>query len=131
VLTTHYMEEADRLCQRVAVIDHGKLLALDTPQALKRTVGGDVVVSPPFPFQTRFNRSGIRPVPRIDEPVDPRHVSALESHFPDFRRASEEGGLSVADFDAFGPTRRTLRQFLAASGELAALVRDYMVPNPD
>jgi len=94
-------------------------------------VGGDVVVSPPFPFQTRFNRSGIRPVPRIDEPVDPRHVSALESHFPDFRRASEEGGLSVADFDAFGPTRRTLRQFLAASGELAALVRDYMVPNPD
>jgi len=44
VLTTHYMEEADRLCQRVAIMDHGKLLALDAPDALKRTVGGDSVV---------------------------------------------------------------------------------------
>ena len=44
VLTTHYMEEADRLCQRVAIMDHGKLLALDSPEALKRTVGGDSVV---------------------------------------------------------------------------------------
>jgi ABC-2 type transport system ATP-binding protein len=44
VLTTHYMEEADKLCQRLAIIDHGKLLSLDTPEALKRTVGGDVVV---------------------------------------------------------------------------------------
>ena len=44
VLTTHYMEEADHLCQRVAIMDHGKLLALDSPAALKRTVGGDSVV---------------------------------------------------------------------------------------
>src|SRR6185503_322335 len=44
VLTTHYMEEADRLCQRVAIMDHGKLLALDTPEGLKRSVGGDSVV---------------------------------------------------------------------------------------
>jgi ABC-2 type transport system ATP-binding protein len=44
VLTTHYMEEADRLCERLAVMDHGKLLALDSPEALKRTVGGDTVV---------------------------------------------------------------------------------------
>ncbi len=40
VLTTHYMEEAERLCERVAIMDHGKLLALDTPDALKRSVGG-------------------------------------------------------------------------------------------
>ena len=44
VLTTHYMEEADRLCERLAVMDHGRLLALDTPEALKRTVGGDLIV---------------------------------------------------------------------------------------
>ena len=36
MLTTHYMEEADRLCERVAIMDHGKLLALDTPDGLKR-----------------------------------------------------------------------------------------------
>jgi ABC-2 type transport system ATP-binding protein len=41
VLTTHYMEEADQLCRRVAIIDHGRLLALDTPAALKRSVGSD------------------------------------------------------------------------------------------
>src|SRR3954467_8825502 len=39
VLTTHYMEEADQLCRRVAIIDHGRLLALDTPAALKRSIG--------------------------------------------------------------------------------------------
>jgi transaldolase len=94
-------------------------------------VGGDVVVSPPFPWQTRFNRSGIAPVPRMDRPVDPRLLEPLQSCFADFRRASEEGGLSTAEFDSFGPTRRTLRQFLSASSDLAAMVRDVMVPNPD
>jgi len=44
VLTTHYMEEADELCERVAIIDHGKLLALDTPQMLKRTLGADRIL---------------------------------------------------------------------------------------
>ena len=39
VLTTHYMEEADELCDRLAIIDHGKILALDTPERLKTTLG--------------------------------------------------------------------------------------------
>jgi len=42
-LTTHYMEEADRLCDRVAIIDHGQIVALDTPAALKRSLGGDLI----------------------------------------------------------------------------------------
>ena len=41
VLTTHYMEEADTLCRRVAIVDHGRLLALDTPAQLKATIGAD------------------------------------------------------------------------------------------
>jgi ABC-2 type transport system ATP-binding protein len=41
VLTTHYMEEADQLCKRVAIIDHGALLALDTPENLKATIGSE------------------------------------------------------------------------------------------
>jgi ABC-2 type transport system ATP-binding protein len=44
VLTTHFMEEADKLCERVAIMDHGRILALDTPASLKRTVGGDTIV---------------------------------------------------------------------------------------
>jgi len=42
-LTTHYMEEADALCDRIAIIDHGKIIALGTPQELKESLGGDVV----------------------------------------------------------------------------------------
>ncbi len=45
MLTTHYMEEADRLCHRVAIMDHGKILALDTPAALKRGIGADTIVT--------------------------------------------------------------------------------------
>src|SRR5580692_7763711 len=45
MLTTHYMEEADRLCERVAVMDHGRILALDTPSELKRSVGADTIVT--------------------------------------------------------------------------------------
>jgi ABC-2 type transport system ATP-binding protein len=44
ILTTHYMEEADRLCQRLAIVDHGKVLTLDTPTALKKSLpGGEIL----------------------------------------------------------------------------------------
>ena len=43
IMTTHYMEEADRLCQRLAIIDRGRILNLDTPAALKRTLPGQVL----------------------------------------------------------------------------------------
>ncbi len=43
IITTHYMEEADQLCDRLAIIDHGKIVALDTPGNLKRKLGGDII----------------------------------------------------------------------------------------
>jgi ABC-2 type transport system ATP-binding protein len=43
IITTHYMDEADRLCNRVAIIDHGKIAALDKPSALKTKVGGEII----------------------------------------------------------------------------------------
>jgi len=43
ILTTHYMDEADRLCDRIAIIDHGKIIAIDTPGNLKDGLGGDLV----------------------------------------------------------------------------------------
>jgi ABC-2 type transport system ATP-binding protein len=45
LLTTHYMEEADQLCDRVAIIDQGRIVALDTPAGLKRSVGADTTVT--------------------------------------------------------------------------------------
>jgi transaldolase len=94
-------------------------------------VGGNIVISPPYKWQVRFNASDIDAAPRIDNPVDPAIVDALSSNFLDFRRAYAEDGLSGDEFDTFGPTRRTLRQFISACHELNSLIRDVMIPNPD
>jgi ABC-2 type transport system ATP-binding protein len=48
LITTHYMDEADRLCDRIAIVDHGKLAALDTPMALKSSVPGSNVIEAQF-----------------------------------------------------------------------------------
>lgn len=94
-------------------------------------IGGDVVISPPYSWQVRFNASDIEPRSRIDQPVQPLIVEELSRKFPDFRRAHTEEGLSIAEFDSFGPTRRTLRQFITACHDLDGLVRDILIPDPD
>lgn len=94
-------------------------------------IGGDIVISPPYSWQLRFNASDIEVLPRIDQPVQPKVIEELSRKFADFRRASTEGGLSIEEFDSFGPTRRTLRQFIGACHDLDGLVRDFLLPNPD
>jgi transaldolase len=94
-------------------------------------VGANVVISPPHAWQVRFNNSDVPVRPRMDEPVDPRIVAELTRLFPDFRRAYEPDGLTSAEFDEFGPTRRTLRQFSAACHDLERIVRDVLIPDPE
>jgi transaldolase len=94
-------------------------------------IGGEVVISPPHAWQVRFNASDVAVRPRIEVPVEVRIIEELSRKFLDFRRAYAEDGLSLDDFDAFPPTRRTLRQFIAACHDLDAIVRDFMLPNPD
>ncbi len=94
-------------------------------------IGGDVVISPPHAWQVRFNASDIEVRPRIDDPVPANVVETLSRKFPDFVRASTENGLAIDEFDSFGPTRRTLRQFIEACHDLDGLVRDFLLPNPD
>jgi len=94
-------------------------------------IGGDVVISPPFEWQKKFNASEITVENRMDRPVPPHILEELRSKFSDFRRAYEEDGMSVAEFDDFGASRRTLRQFCKATDDVAGLVRDTMIPNPD
>ena len=94
-------------------------------------IGGDVVISPPHKWQKRFNASDIAVESRISVPVDERIVNDLSRRFPDFVRASGEGGLRPEEFDSFGPTVRTLRQFLEACHHLDGQIRDVMLPNPD
>ena len=60
LITTHYMDEADRLCNRIAIVDHGKLVALGTPEALKASVPGSTVIevqfdNPPTDWEQRLH----------------------------------------------------------------------------
>ena len=48
LITTHYMDEADRLCDRIAIVDHGKLVALDSPRSLKNSIPGSTVIEAQF-----------------------------------------------------------------------------------
>jgi transaldolase len=93
-------------------------------------IGGDVVISPPFEWQVRYNASDVDVKNRMDDPVDPGILSEL-GKFADFRRAYDEAGMAPEEFDAFGATARTLRQFCKATDDLVSLVRDIMIPNPD
>ncbi len=94
-------------------------------------VGGDVVITLPSAWQKRFNASDVEVEPRMDVPVDPAIVSELEAHYADFRRAHEPDGLSIAEFDGFPPTARTLRAFIGSYHELLGQVTDATIPNPD
>jgi len=98
---------------------------------LTELVGGDVVISPPFGWQEKINANGLELPSRIDVPVDPAIIDELQRLVPEFSRAYEPDGMTVAEFEDFGANRRTLRQFLAADAELAALVRDILVPSAD
>jgi transaldolase len=85
----------------------------------------------PHAWQVRFNESGIDPVPRIDEPVDPRIVDDLCRRIPDFVRAYEPDGLAVDEFAGYGATARTLRSFVAGYHDLQGAIRDIVLANPD
>jgi transaldolase len=94
-------------------------------------IGGEMVVSIPFRWQKLFNASDIEIVPRMDRPVDPEIIDELYRKIADFRRAHDEGGMNPGDFDHFGPTRRTLRGFIAGYEDFAGFIRDLILPNPD
>lgn len=94
-------------------------------------IGGDVVLTIPYTWQKRFNGSDVEVVPRMDNPVDPEIVNELLKKFDDFKRAYNEDGMSVEEFDAFGAASRTLREFIKSYEELLGVIRNIMLPNPD
>ena len=94
-------------------------------------IGGDVILTIPYEWQRLFNASEIPVRPRFDEPVPTEILRTLLENFPDFRRAYAGDGMAPEAFDSFGPTVRTLRSFIASYHDLQALIRDFMLPNPD
>jgi transaldolase len=94
-------------------------------------VGGDVILTITHAWQVRIDGSGLAPVPRMDEPVEPDLIDELLARIPDFRRAYEPDGMTVADFDGYGATVRTLRAFIGSYHDLIGAVRDIVLPDPD
>jgi ABC-2 type transport system ATP-binding protein len=114
LLTTHYMEEADRLCDRVAIMDHGRILALDTPAALKQGIGADTVVTmrssgDPVKLAELLSRelTGVartRPLPGGLE----LHVKGTDRLVPRIVLAAEGGGFDVVDLSVAEPSLETV-----------------------
>lgn len=94
-------------------------------------IGGEVSLTLPYAWQLKYNGSGYKVVDRIQVPVKPEILDGLYKSFPDFRRAYDENGMTMEEFDSFGATVRTLRSFIGAWHDFVALIRDFMLPDPD
>ncbi len=85
----------------------------------------------PYEWQLLFNSSDIEVKERMNNPVDEKIIKSLYTHFEEFRKAYDEDGIKVDDFDSYGATARTLRGFVNSYHDLQAVIRDFMMPNPD
>jgi ABC-2 type transport system ATP-binding protein len=114
LLTTHYMEEADRLCERVAIMDHGKILALDTPAALKQSIDADTVVTVKATGDTgRFAEllgrevEGVTRTRVVDGGIQ-LHVQGQDRLIPRIAAAAEHGGFDLVDLSVSEPSLETV-----------------------
>ena len=113
LLTTHYMEEADALCRRVAIMDHGKILALDTPEELKRSVGADTIVTvkasgDPDALAARLSQELGAARARVVEGGVELHVKGVERLVPRVVDAAESAGFDVMDLSVSEPSLETV-----------------------
>lgn len=114
LLTTHYMEEADQLCARVAIMDHGRILALDTPAALKASVGVDSVVtvkidgSPSPLIEALADQIGASTKIRPMEAGLELQVRDRTGLLPKLVAAAEHVGTSILDISVSEPTLETV-----------------------
>ena len=114
LLTTHYMEEADRLCERVAIMNHGRILALDTPASLKQSVGADTLVA----VRTTGDEGKLAELlgteiaevtrTQVADGVIRLHVQGCDRLVPRLVLAAERGGFDLVDVSVAEPTLETV-----------------------
>jgi ABC-2 type transport system ATP-binding protein len=114
LLTTHYMEEADQLCGRVAIMDHGRILALDAPAALKSQIDADTIVTVTTTGdQTELARVLTAAVPGVTHTRSVEggveiHVKGKDRLLPLVVTSAEEAGFPVLDLSVTEPTLETV-----------------------
>jgi ABC-2 type transport system ATP-binding protein len=121
LLTTHYMEEADQLCDRVAIMDHGKILALDTPAALKGSTGADTIVTvrtagDPHKLGELLSHdvAGVTRTRIADGKLE-LHMQGGDRLVPRIVLAAERGGFELSDVSIAEPTLETV--FISLTGK--------------
>jgi ABC-2 type transport system ATP-binding protein len=114
LLTTHYMEEADSLCDLIAIMDHGRILALDTSAGLKSSVDADTIVTvsaegdlDALAVLLELKVEGVTKVRRSDGTIR-LHVKGAEGVLPKVVTAADQGGFAVTDLSVAGPTLETV-----------------------
>src|ERR1017187_7107543 len=114
LLTTHYMEEADQLCERVAIMDHGRILALDTPAALKQSIGADTVVTVKTTGDaTRLAEvltgdvAGVTRTRQVDGGLE-LHGQGSDRLVPRVVLSAERGGFDLVDLSISEPSLETV-----------------------
>jgi ABC-2 type transport system ATP-binding protein len=121
LLTTHYMEEADRLCDRVAIMDHGHILALDTPAGLKASVGADTIVriattGEPRAFADALTAgfgNGARA--ETGDGTVTMFLKGADGVVPRIVAHAEAGGFAITDLSVSEPTLETV--FITLTGK--------------
>lgn len=117
ILTTHYMEEADRLCDRIAIIDHGTIIALDTPQSLKDGIGGDIITIKTPDYDTAaqvLTGSWIEQVELHNDEVR-IHLHNAEQHISDIITLLNQHHIPIHSVSVHKPTLEDV--FLAFTGK--------------
>jgi ABC-2 type transport system ATP-binding protein len=121
LLTTHYMEEADQLCRRVAIMDRGKILALDTPATLKQSVGIDTIVRVKSSSDQDLLASaleegveGVTKTRKTNEGLE-LHVRGGDRLLARVIACAENGGFDIADISIAEPSLETV--FISLTGK--------------
>jgi ABC-2 type transport system ATP-binding protein len=119
LITTHYMEEADRMCDRVAIMDHGRVLALDTPAELKRSVEADTIVRVSTDGEAQRLADQLAQMPGathadVGDGVVRVFLRGVTRALPKVVAATEAAGFRVADLSITEPTLETV--FITLTG---------------
>ncbi len=114
LLTTHYMEEADSVCDRIAIMDHGRILAMDTPKGLKESVNADSIVTvsasgdiDALAQLLREQVEGVTESRRLDSTIQ-LHIKGTAGVLPRVVAIAEQGGFNIIDLSIAEPTLETV-----------------------
>jgi len=120
LLTTHYMEEADSVCDRIAIMDHGRILAMDRPRNLKESVGADHIVTisatgdlGKFARLLEQKVEGATASQQIDDTIQ-LHIKGAGGVLPRIVAIAEQEGVNITDLSVAEPSLETV--FISLTG---------------